>query len=92
MKMFVIEVGIGFLIGFFVCFIAYIGIRPKNKTMLIYYLDGTWFMGVRKWYFKNSETYGTHHYIIKDGSEPFKLLVGRKIAVPISQVKYFVLD
>ena len=59
--------------------------------MTIVYKDGTWFKGDRKWHFLN-ETKGTHHFIVLDGSEEFKKLIGKRVAVPIPVVKYFVLN
>jgi len=59
--------------------------------MTIRYKDGSWFRGDRKLYFLN-ETKGTHHFIVLDGSEEFKELIGRKIAVPVQSPKYFILN
>lgn len=56
----------------------------------VVYPDDSWFIGERKWYFFN-ETRGTHHFIVIRGSEEFTSLAGKKIAVPVSSVKYFVL-
>ncbi len=58
--------------------------------MKIVYSDGSWLLGDRKWYFL-SETKGTHHYKVLDGSPEFQRLKGRKLAVPIQAPKYFVL-
>jgi hypothetical protein len=59
--------------------------------MKVVYPDGSWFLGDRKWHFLN-ETRGTHHFIVLDGSEGFQSLKGKKIAVPVDNVKYFVLE
>lgn len=58
--------------------------------MKVVYPDGTWFIGERKWYFLN-ETRGTHHFRIIRGSGEFSLLAGKKVAIPISAVKYLIL-
>ncbi len=63
----------------------------KYMIMKIAYPDGSRFIGDRKWYFPYRETKGTHHFIVRDGSEEFKLLIGRKLAVPINSPKYFIL-
>jgi len=64
--------------------------------MLIVYPDTSWIEGERNrkttgWFF-NHETKGTHHFIVIDGSEQFKGLIGKEIAVPINQVKLFVIN
>ena len=60
--------------------------------MKIAFLDGSWLLGNRKWYYHYNETKGTHHYTVLDGSTEFIPLIGFKIAVPINSVKYFILE
>ena len=58
--------------------------------MTVYFPDGSWFRGDRKWYFPMQESKGTHHFIVKDGDdENFGDLVGRRVAVPINSVQFF---
>jgi len=62
--------------------------------MHIQFPDGSWILGERNvsmWW--NNETHGTHHYIVLDGSNAeLKQLIGKKVAVPIASVKYFILN
>ena len=65
--------------------------------MLIRFSDGTKIAGKRgskeTGYWMNHETKGTHHFtIIRGGDEQYDYLIGREIAIPISSVKYFILD
>jgi hypothetical protein len=82
----------GIIIGYFVCFVIYVGFG-RNTTMTIYYPDGTWVKGIRKSKYIPQETRGTHHYLVIDANnEELKKLIGKRIAVPINSVKYFVLE
>lgn len=59
--------------------------------------DGTWIVGKRDWKHAwgfESETKGTHHMVVLDASDGFKGMgmVGKEVAVVISQVKLFQLD
>jgi hypothetical protein len=63
--------------------------------MLIVYPDWSWIEGERNrkttgWFF-NHETKGTHHFVVIDGSEIIKEFIGKEVAVPINQVKFFVI-
>ena len=59
--------------------------------MKIVYPDGSWFIGDRNWKTQHDETKGTHHYTVLDGDSGFIKLKGKEIAVPVNQVKYFIL-
>ncbi len=86
-----LSVFIGFITGFILCFTIYVGFR-RSTTMIIHYPDRTWFKGIRKWRYTSQETHGTHHFTVLDGSEEFKPLIGRRIAVPINSAKYFIIN
>lgn len=60
--------------------------------MKIVYADGSWLVGKQYFHWHYRETHGTHHFVVVDGSEEFKELIGQKVAVVIGQVKYFVLE
>lgn len=57
--------------------------------MRIIFNDGDQMEGNRKWWFQPQETKGTHHYIVTKSANPN--LIGKRIAVPINSVKYFIL-
>jgi hypothetical protein len=65
--------------------------------MKIVFLDGSWVIGDRKWAYYN-ETPGTHHYWIldssktEDGIKVYSDIIGKKVAITIANVRYFVLD
>ena len=54
------------------------------------YPDGSWILGELyvHWFYRT--TPGTHHLKVTDSS--IKELVGQKVAVVVSQVKYFILE
>lgn len=84
---------IGFFAGMAVFFFVYIGSRyKKSQLMHVYFPDGSWFYGERKWNYPAKETHGTHHFMVLDGSAVFKPLISKKIAVPINSAQFFVLD
>ena len=84
---------IGFIVGMIVFFFAYIGSRyKKSQFMHVHFPDGSWFYGERKWNYPPTETHGTHHFMIIDGSEEFVDLIGKKVAVPINSARFFILD
>lgn len=56
------------------------------------YSDGSWVEGKTYFHLKYSETFGTHHLKVIDGSEEFKDLLGKKIAIVINNVKYFIIS
>ena len=58
--------------------------------MLIQYPDGSWFKGVRNRKYIHQETHGTHHFMVTDASD--KSLIGKRIAIPINSVKYFIIE
>lgn len=64
--------------------------------MRIIFPDSSWFLGDRDSKamggFINHETKGTHHFFVLDGDESFKPLIGQELAVPINQVKYFIMN
>jgi hypothetical protein len=59
--------------------------------MRIVFLDGTWIEGKRDLTIKYRETSGTHHFRVLATSEHYIDLIGDKIAVVISNVRYFIL-
>ena len=82
---------IGLLIGYLSFYIIYVGFLIKDVTMTVYYLDGTWIKGIRKHKYVSQETRGTHHLMITETSDTLKDLIGKRIAIPINSVKYFVI-
>jgi hypothetical protein len=64
--------------------------------MKVILTDGSWFVGDRNrkaiGYLYNHETFGTHHFFVVDGDTFFEKLIGQEIAVPICQVRLFILD
>ena len=55
--------------------------------------DKSWVIGrrINLWErLKMGETKGTHHYIIKDASEFEGDLIGKRVAIPISKMKYHI--
>ena len=54
------------------------------------YPDGSWITGTLYAHWRYRVTPGTHHLNVTDSS--IKELIGEKVAVVISQVKYFVLE
>ncbi|MFA5300983.1 MAG: hypothetical protein WC389_22550 [Lutibacter sp.] len=84
---------VGFIIGFMCASILNCILRwHKGQYLKFIYSDGSWVSGIRRWSFTWKETYGTHHIIVGDGSEEFKKLVGKRIAVPINSCKYILLE
>ncbi len=84
---------LGFIFGFIACYFIFIrDIFFKSQIMTVYYNDGSWFKGERKYNFPAKETHGTHHFIVLEGSEQFNNFVGKRVAVPINSVKYFTID
>jgi len=62
-----------------------------NMTMKVVFEDGTWIRGIRKWYWVFTEI-GTHHFRVTETSPTLQDLVAKKVAVPISKPKYFILE
>lgn len=67
----------------------------KPDIMKVVYSGKSWFVGQRG----NKEIgviphegKGTHHFTVLEGVGEFKELVGREIAIPIDNAKYFVLN
>ena len=60
--------------------------------MKVVYNDGSWIIGKRYFHWLYGETLGTHHFIVLDSSGELKHLIGKKIAVVIAQVQYFILE
>lgn len=54
------------------------------------YPDGSWIVGKRYWYWDFDRTPGTHHLRVSATSGGLEGLVGKRVAVVIAQVKYFV--
>ena len=40
----------------------------------------------------NHETKGTHHFTVLDADSEYGDLIGQEVAIPISSVRYFVLN
>jgi hypothetical protein len=81
---------VGVLLGYAIFYIIYAGFLLKSTTMTIQYPDGSWIKGIRKKNYINQETRGTHHFMVTDASD--KSLIGKRIAVPINAVKYFIIE
>lgn len=64
--------------------------REVKMIMKVVYPDGSWIVGKQYVHWTYSETQGTHHLRVLESSIPE--LVGKKVAVVISQVKYFILE
>jgi hypothetical protein len=62
----------------------------------VVYNDNSWFIGKRAsketGFWENHETLGTHHFTVIKGDSHFSLLKGLEIAVPIVNIRYFILD
>ena len=80
-------VGIG--IGFFACFVTYVGFRRSTK-MFVLFPDGDWIEGIRKSKYVPQETHGTHHFFITNANN--KDLINKRVAVPINSAKYFIVE
>ena len=82
----------GFIVGFlFVCGVYLIWLSiVKDTVMTIQYPDGTFIKGIRKAKYVNQETRGTHHFMVTDATD--KTLVGKRVAIPINSVKYFIIE
>jgi hypothetical protein len=82
---------IGLLLAYVSCYIIFQGFLLKDTTMTICFPDGTWLKGIRKRKYISQETRGTHHFMIIETSDTLKDLMGKRIAIPINSVKYFVI-
>ena len=81
---------VGLILGYAIFYVIYAGFLLKSTTMTIQYPDGSWVKGIRKKNYINQETRGTHHFMVLDASD--KSLIGKRIAVPINSVKYFIIE
>jgi hypothetical protein len=79
----------GLILAWLVWFICSFTI-VKDKVMTIQYPDGTFIKGIRKAKYVNQETRGTHHFMVTDATD--KTLVGKRVAIPINSVKYFIIE
>ena len=62
------------------------------RMTIVYKNGGGSFVGIRKWWFLFIESKGTHHFIVESSKEQeFKEMIRQKIAVPIGNIKYFIL-
>ena len=66
------------------------GLLYRDTRMFIQYADGTFIQGVRKKGYINQETRGTHHFMVTDATD--KTLIGKRVAIPINSVKYFIIE
>jgi hypothetical protein len=84
---------VGLILGYAIFYVIYAGFLLKSTTMTIQYPDGSWIKGIRKKNYINNETHGTHHYFVTEVSEFIdKGIIGKRIAVPINSVKYFIIE
>lgn len=60
--------------------------------MKVIFPDGNWFIGRRGLKELIDETPGCHHFTVLDGSPVFENVICEEIAVPISQVLFFILN
>ncbi len=60
-------------------------------VMKIVYSDGGWFVGKRTRVQFHDEIEGMYYYKVMFGDTEFDKLKDKEIAVPISQVRYFIL-
>jgi hypothetical protein len=66
--------------------------------MIAVFDDGSYIVGDRKWYYPPNESPGTHHLKVTKSfgidSMPFEvdhLLDGKRVAIPITKPKYWVI-
>ena len=45
----------------------------------------------RPFYYQSHETKGFHHFVFKSAPEKWKKLVGHKVAVPLSDIKFLII-
>lgn len=60
--------------------------------MKIVYPNGEWLIGRYYTHWRYGVTPGTHHYDVVDACETLNSLIGKRVAVVIVQVKYFILE
>jgi hypothetical protein len=60
--------------------------------MKVVFQNGAWFIGHRGLKELWDETHGCHHFTVLDGSSSFDAVICQEIAVPISQVYFFILN
>jgi hypothetical protein len=60
--------------------------------MKVVYPDGNWFVGRRGLRELMDETPGCHHFTVLDGSSIFDAIICQEIAVPVSQILFFILN
>jgi hypothetical protein len=58
----------------------------------VVYPDGSWLVGKLYTHWLYRETPGTHHLEVSSTSDELKHLTGKRVAVVIAQVKYFILE
>jgi hypothetical protein len=58
----------------------------------VVYPDGMWLVGKSYIHWSYKVTPGTHHYEVLEACKELEGLVGKRVAVVISQVKYFILE
>jgi hypothetical protein len=81
---------VGLIVGAITWYLIWTGRLIKDMPMFIRYPDGTYIQGVRKKQYVNQETHGTHHFMVTDATD--KTLVGKRVAIPINSVKYFIIE
>lgn len=54
------------------------------------FVDGSYIVGIRKFWYPFNESKGTHHLQVIDTSENLAHIIGFKVAIPINKPKYWV--
>lgn len=58
----------------------------------VVYDNGIWFIGKRTWKQSLDETRGCHHFVVLDGNVHFAEVIGKEIAIHVSNPLYFELN
>ena len=64
----------------------------KEMIMKVVFDSGEWFIGNRSWTQWRDESEGCHHFKIIEGTDRFRKLVGKEVAVHLSKPMYFELN
>jgi hypothetical protein len=60
--------------------------------MKVVFENGEWFIGNRDWKQWMNESKDCHHFIIIEGTDRFRKLAGKEVAVHLSKPMYFELN
>lgn len=61
-------------------------------VMKVVFDNGEWFVGDRTWGQWRDESKDCHHFRVMEGTDRFRKIVGKEIAVHLSKPMYFELD